>query len=107
MIPYIYSGSGPAMLRRPLYRLAGILLIAVSSQALAWTDSTLFSPKLFIENKGQFNNIPYLKQAAPVLFGMNHSHNKIFFSANSLDYVLLRVATDEKAFREFQEEESK
>ncbi|MDP1745405.1 MAG: gliding motility-associated C-terminal domain-containing protein [Bacteroidota bacterium] len=72
-----------------------------------WVDSTLFSPKLFIENKGQFNNPPFLPAMPPILYAVNHSNTKIFFSNNKIAYTLLKTVKDDEVFRKFQKEEAK
>lgn len=77
----------------------------VSAQT-GWVDSTLFSPKLFIENKGQFDNAPYLS-SMPILYGVRNGNTKIFFSKNKIAYTLHKTVKNEKIFKEFQREESK
>lgn len=73
----------------------------------AWVDSTLFSPKLFLENKGQFNNISYLRGMPQPSYAMYHRNTKIFFSTNQIAYTLHRWVHDEAAFAEFLKSKSK
>ncbi|MBI4930211.1 MAG: hypothetical protein HY841_05575 [Bacteroidetes bacterium] len=89
----------------PLLIFSGIFLSPAWSAG--WIDSTLFSPKLFIENRGQFDKAPYLKEFPEILFAVNHINTKIFFSSNKIAYTLHQNERDEKAFKEFRKEESK
>ncbi len=82
-------------------------MILTPAIAVAWVDSTLFAPKLFIENKGQFDNPPYLSSMQNILFAVNHNKTKIFFSNNRIAYTLFKTVKDEKAFKEFQRQEAK
>ena len=78
-----------------------------SAQATGWVDSTLFSPKLFIENKGQFNGAPFLPDRFPVLYAVDHRSSKVFFSKNKIVFTLHRVVKDADAYAKFQKEEAK
>lgn len=82
-------------------------IILGSASASGWVDSTLFSPKLFIENKGQFDGAPYLKEFPRVLFAVSHSSSKIFFSKNKIAYTFCQRSRDDEAFAEFIKEEGK
>ena len=73
----------------------------------AWVDTTLFAPKLFIENKGQFDNPSYLPSMQNILYAVNHNKTKIFFSNTTIAYTLIQTVKDEKAYKEFQKEEEK
>ncbi len=94
-------------MKKILFLIAFLVVALGPASASGWVDSTLFSPKLFIENKGQFNGAPYLRDFPEVLFAMNHPRTKIFFSKNKVAYTLHTCVRDEEAFRKFQKEEGK
>ena len=82
-------------------------VLLIRAMGSGWVDSTLFSPKLFIENKGQFNRVSFLPSGFSTLFAVNHSKTKIFFSKNKVAFTLVQRVRDEEAFRRFQKEEGK
>lgn len=57
-----------------------------SVSAIGWTDSALFSQKVFIENKGQFS-WPVSFDQDPIVFAADVNGVEIYFSPNGLSYI--------------------